>query len=139
MEFLEFEEQNMVIAKDQKEYTPIPAWYGSGLMCARLGLSPDEVRGIVKNKFVYLSVLHFDGPVQPMDLIGEKPEFPVSLDIPLECNTVVRKGTLATFKFKFSKEDIKAVRDNHELWMVVSVRDTSLLPIYPALRWTIEL
>ena len=66
-----FEGQNVVYAENQPEYLPLPAMQlqdegGTVITCWEL--SDDELKEVVKNKKVYLSMMTFRNPLQPVSL-----------------------------------------------------------------------
>ena len=79
MELIEFAEQNVVIAKDQPQYRPMPAHVrmddreGQVICCWQL--SPEEIERLLVDGKIWHSILTFGGPVQPQMLSVDKPEF----------------------------------------------------------------
>lgn len=62
-------------AKDQPEYLPLPAVkLEDGTILTRWALSEDEKRLILEQGYVYLEVLTFNQPLQPLRLSAEVPE-----------------------------------------------------------------
>lgn len=66
-----FEGQNVVYAESQPEYLPLPAMQlqdegGTVITCWEL--SDEELAEVVKNKKVYLSIMTFKQPLQPVSL-----------------------------------------------------------------------
>jgi len=75
MDAIEFKEQNIVIAKDQPEYIPLPALVdenGNVVTCWKL--STDEIEKISKTGELWLQVMTFNQPLQPLYLTVEKTE-----------------------------------------------------------------
>ena len=78
MEPVNFDGVNAVYGKDQKEYLPLPAerrgkpQYGEVLTCWQL--SPEELEQVQKTGKIWLSLLTFNRPLQPVILSTEKPE-----------------------------------------------------------------
>lgn len=67
MKPIEFKGQNIVFAKDQKEYLPLPAMKlpdGNVITCWEF--TDEEIEQIVKNKKMYISQLTFNLPLQPI-------------------------------------------------------------------------
>lgn len=69
MKPVEFKGQNVIFAKDQPEYNPLPALKmpdGEVITCWEL--SDEEMMDIVTTKRIYLSQLTFNQPLQPVML-----------------------------------------------------------------------
>lgn len=67
MKPIEFPGHNVVFAKDQPEYQPLPALRmpdGEVITCWEI--SDEELEEIVKTKRIYLSQLTFNQPLQPI-------------------------------------------------------------------------
>lgn len=74
---IKFEQQNVVFAKDQPEYLPLPAHISSeGIVTTCWELTPDEREVFLKTGVIYLRVLTFNEPLQPVVLTVENPFFP---------------------------------------------------------------
>jgi hypothetical protein len=80
MDLVQFPEQTVVIAKDQPEYLPLPAYrfandpQGRIVCCWRLTWR-ERVR-LFFTGYVWHQVLTFNQPLQPQLLTAEKPEMP---------------------------------------------------------------
>jgi hypothetical protein len=66
-----FEGQNVVYAEDQPEYLPLPALqlgdeHGSVITCWEM--TDEELQEVIKNKKIYLSVMTFNQPLQPVSV-----------------------------------------------------------------------
>lgn len=77
MQPLNFDTANVVFAANQPEYEPLPAEYRGGksgeiLTCWEL--SPDELKRVQETGKIWLAVLTFGQPLQPVCLSVEKPE-----------------------------------------------------------------
>lgn len=77
MEPVIFEAANVVFGANQPEYKPLPAESRGGksgeiLTCWEL--SPDELKRIQETGKIWLVVLTFGQPMQPVHLSVEKPE-----------------------------------------------------------------
>lgn len=71
-----FEEANITFAKDQKEYIPLPALafgdeYGQVITCWQM--TPEELAQVAKTGKVWLTMLTFNQPLQPVMLHGAEP------------------------------------------------------------------
>lgn len=63
----EFKGQNVIFAKDQPQYNPLPAFRDSnGLVITCHKFSPEEIEEINKTGCCYLSMLTFNQPLQPV-------------------------------------------------------------------------
>lgn len=68
-----FEEQNVIFAKDQPEYLPLPALkFDNGDIVTCWSFSDEEIEKIKETKTLYLSVKTFNKPLQPISLTVEK-------------------------------------------------------------------
>jgi len=70
-----FKEQNIVYAKDQKEYIPLPAHKtedGDVITCWEL--SKEEIAHINEHGTLWLSIKTFNNPLQPIYLTTTKAE-----------------------------------------------------------------
>ena len=79
MELIEFPEQNVVYAKDQPEYKPLPAHRIGGadgriICCWRLTW-PERLKLLVTGR-IWHHILTFYQPLQPQLLEVDKPEMP---------------------------------------------------------------
>ena len=77
MQPLNFEGANVVFAANQPEYIPLPAEYRGGksgeiLTCWEL--TQEELQRIQETGKIWLGVLTFGQPLQPLLLSVEKPE-----------------------------------------------------------------
>lgn len=78
MKPIEFKEQNVVYAKDQKEYMPLPALkFEDGAVITCWKLSWKEILKLLFTRKVWVTMLTFNKPLQPLlvtinksDLIG---------------------------------------------------------------------
>lgn len=80
MQLIEFAEQTIVIAKDQPQYRPLPAYRFAGdpegriVCCWKIHWS-ERLKLIVTGK-IWHQILTFNQPLQPQLLTVEKPEMP---------------------------------------------------------------
>jgi len=66
-----FEGQNVVFAENQPEYLPLPAMHlqdQAGTIITCWEMSEEELQEVVKNKRIYLSVMTFNQPLQPVSV-----------------------------------------------------------------------
>lgn len=65
----------VVYAKDQPEYQPLPSIkLADGAILTRWMLSEEEKRIVTEQGFIYLEVLTFNRPLQPLRLSVDVPE-----------------------------------------------------------------
>lgn len=132
MKAIEFKEQNVIFAKDQKEYAPLPA-HGqqNGMVTFCMELTPAEVKKIRLQRRVVLTVLNFNRPVQPVAVHAAKPQFPVPYSIKLNVVPTAwdtDKG-LATLEFELSKEEVTCIKRSKKLWITTVTYGAPLQPI----------
>lgn len=69
MKPIKFEGHNVVFAEDQKEYTPLPAFKAeNGTVVTCWELTHEDFVKLVETKRIYLSVMTFNNPLQPVYL-----------------------------------------------------------------------
>lgn len=76
MEPIKFEGANVVFGANQPEYMPLPAQIvngRSGQVITCWKLTTDELKRIQETGELWLSVLTFNQPLQPVNLSTEKP------------------------------------------------------------------
>lgn len=72
MEPVDFKGSNTIIAKDQKEYKPLPALVlGDGEVITCWELTDEEVETIVKERKLYISQLTFNRGLQPLKPLAD--------------------------------------------------------------------
>lgn len=73
----DFEGADIVFGENQPEYMPLPAkrgdWPKGGEIHTCWELSPEELQEIQKTGVIWLSILTFRQPLQPVRLSTEKP------------------------------------------------------------------
>lgn len=75
MKPVEFKGQNVVYAKDQKEYMPLPALkFDDGTVVCCWKMSWKELFKIVLHRRVWVSMLTFNNPLQPMYVSADHDE-----------------------------------------------------------------
>ena len=133
MKALEFEQQNAVFAKDQKEYMPLPAHVqNNGLVTFCMQLSDEEIEGVKKTKKLKLSVLTFGRPVQPIRISTATPEFPIPAIGRFHCNPVsCGEGPTApaTLKIELLPIQLHMIKATGVFWVTVATFGTPLQPI----------
>jgi hypothetical protein len=76
MEPINFEESDVIYGENQPEYMPLPAKFGDrklGEIHTCWKLSPEEISEIQKTGVIWLSILTFRNPLQPVALSATKP------------------------------------------------------------------
>lgn len=78
MKLIEFPEQTIVIAKDQPEYLPLPAWCmpndPEGRIVCCWKLTDAERQRVLETGEIWHHILTFNQPLQPQLLSVDKPE-----------------------------------------------------------------
>lgn len=73
MKPIEFKEQNVVFAKDQKEYQPLPALkFDDGEVLTCWKLSWKELLKVVLTRKIWCAQLTFNHPLQPQFITTDK-------------------------------------------------------------------
>ena len=75
MKIIDFKERNVIYAKDQPEYRPLPAFKksdGEIVTCWRPSIMGRI--GILITGKIWLSVLTFNNPLQPLLMSSKKPK-----------------------------------------------------------------
>lgn len=74
MELVEFPEHNMVIAKDQRQYRPMPAHLApDGVVTCCWKLTPEEIDRVVETGVLWHQIMTFGAPLQPQLLLVDSP------------------------------------------------------------------
>lgn len=70
---VEFPEVNAVYAKDQSEYNPLPVLKKpDGTVISCWELTEDEIQTLLQTKRIYLAVMTFNQPLQPVLITTDK-------------------------------------------------------------------
>lgn len=138
MKALEFEEQTHVIAKDQKEYQPLPAYIDNGFVTYCMELDKDDVKSIKARGKISFRFLNFGGPFQPIRVQLDKPAFPVEPFGAFLCNPskVEIAGELGREYYEcflnvpFNQKDrLKLKNEGNKIWITVATFNQGLQPI----------
>lgn len=84
-----FPEVNVIYAKDQPEYNPLPVYKDDkGTIVSCWELSDEEIEQIKTNKYLWLSVMTFNQPLQPLFLTTNKEDIlnPIELEECIGCS-----------------------------------------------------
>lgn len=77
MHAIDFPGTNVVFGKDQPEYLPLPAYKvpgdPKGAIITKWKLSPEELAKVQETGEIYLSMLTFNQPMQPVMLTTDFP------------------------------------------------------------------
>jgi len=74
MKIIKMKEQNCTYAEHQPEYLPLPAHRAEdGTVTSCWELSDKEIEIILKTKKIYLQVLTFNRPLQPVRITADNP------------------------------------------------------------------
>jgi len=72
---IEFEGVNVIYAKDQPEYLPLPVMkLEDGTVISCWELTEEDVKMIIETKKVYVSQLTFHQPLQPLNVVSSLDE-----------------------------------------------------------------
>ena len=75
---IEFEGHNIVLAKDQKEYQPLPAFYDRqspyGHMLTCWELTDEDIEKLKESKRIWVSQMTFHKPFQPLIVCADQAE-----------------------------------------------------------------
>lgn len=133
MKAIEFEQHNVVFAKDQKEYLPLPAHaQKNGLVTFCMELDDEEVAEIEKTKVFKLTVLTFGRPAQPIRVATVEPSFPVTHKGQFHCNPKSwgeGPTTPATFEIELFPINLLALEKSKRIWITTSTFGAPLQPI----------
>lgn len=109
MKPVEFPGVNVVFAKDQPEYMPLPAMKipndPQGLIITKWQLSPEELERVKETGTIHLSMLTFNQPLQPVLL---------TVDLPTENNKVMDKETYVKRMAELAEIKQKALEYNRK-------------------------
>lgn len=74
MEPIMFDGANVIMGKDQPEYMPLPAHKApDGTVTSCWKLTPEELKQVQETSVIWLSMLTFNQPMQPVLLLAENP------------------------------------------------------------------
>ena len=72
---IKFKECNVTFAKDQPEYLPLPAYKtDDGDITTCWELNNHDIEQLMETRKLYLQILTFNKPLQPIKMSVEKPE-----------------------------------------------------------------
>ena len=138
MKAIEFEQHNVVFAKDQKEYLPLPAHaQNNGLVTFCMELDDQELEAVKKTKILKLTVLTFGRPAQPIRVTTVEPSFPVTHKGQFHCNPKSwgeGPTTPATFEIELLPINLLALEKSRKIWITTATFGTPLQPINMALN-----
>ncbi len=77
---IEFPEQSVVIAKDQPEYTPLPALGHKGVVISCWEMTDDERREFTETGKLYLGVCTWGQPLQPLMMSTNLEQIKTNID-----------------------------------------------------------
>lgn len=60
------EEFEVVYAANQPEYNPLPVLRTDKALLTRWRLTPDEIQRLQNGEDLYICIMHFGGPLQPL-------------------------------------------------------------------------
>lgn len=72
MKPIEFEGQNVIYAKDQPEYNPLPAHRGpDGTVTSCWEFNDEDIEHIIKHRKIFISQMTFNKALQPINVFNE--------------------------------------------------------------------
>lgn len=132
MKAIEFEQHNVVFAKDQKEYQPLPAYaQDNGLVTFCMELDDRELEAVVKTNILRLPVLTFGRSAQPIRVTTIEPSFPVTHKGHFHCNPKSwddKEGS-AVFEIEMFPLNILKLKKTKRIWITTATFGTPLQPI----------
>ena len=132
MKAVDFKERNIIIAEKQEEYENLPACaQTNGIITYCMELEKDEVKKVLANKTVSITVQNFAAPVQPICVTGHKPVFPVSHQLRTisVANSYDDKNGTATFYWPLKDGELKQLEKTSKLWITTITYGKPLQPI----------
>lgn len=130
MKALEFKEQNIVFAKDQKEYLPLPAHaQNNGIVTFCMELDKEELEHVQKTKQLFITRLTFNGPVQPLKVAVIKPSLPVGHKGFTSDVLKWSEDGKATFAVTISQIELHKLKKDKVLWISTATFGAPLQPI----------
>lgn len=133
MKAIEFKKQNVVFAKDQKEYQPLPAYsQPNGLVTFCMQLDPHELEKVLQSGKLRLTVLTFGRPAQPIRVATKEPAFPVTQRGQFHCNPIswgAEPGYPATFEIDLFPINLQALKKTRIFWVTTATFGTPLQPV----------
>lgn len=75
MEPIQFKQANVVFGEEQDEYNSLPAHLDEekGIVTVCYKLSLEEVRSLIEDGEIYLQVMTFGNPLQPLKMLTKNP------------------------------------------------------------------
>jgi len=130
MKAVEFKEQNIVFAKDQKEYESLPAHaQNTGMITSCFELTEEELKEIQKNQTLFITRLTFKGPVQPIKVNVIKPKFPVDhKNLTSDVLNWSEDGN-ATFAVNLTSIELHKLKKDKKIWFTTATFGAPLQPI----------
>ena len=133
MKALEFKECNRVYAKDQPEYVNLPCYAESnGTITVCMQLENDEVDKVRKARVLYLKMLTFNNPLQPVRVTLYKPLFPTAPHARYMYAPRFETTGEVTFVVDLQKKEIAELIKTNLIWIQIRTFGTPLQPIAPS-------
>ena len=133
MKAIEFKEHNVIFAKDQEGYQPLPAYaQNNGLVTFHMELDPGELEEIRKTRILKLRVLTFGRPAQPIRITTVEPRFPVTHKGQFLCNPKTwpeGDGSPAIFEIELFPIHLQALKKTRRFWITVVTFGTPMQPV----------
>ena len=131
MKAIAFKGQNIVFAKNQKEYAELPSCaQNNGIASFCFSLSDGEIKRVKESGVFFVTRLTFGGPVQPIKVMFKTPNFPV--DHKNFTSTVKEWGPgmnqEAVFEVQVSKVEMMSLETKKCIWVSTATYGSPLQP-----------
>ncbi len=135
-----FQEKNILIAKNQPEYVPLPAFATpQGDMTVCFELSEKEIKQALKEKMIFIHRLTFGNRLQPMVKSLLKPEINTkkgyvdyhSTEVITALPPRMSKEGLVAVAFKLDEKELKQIEETKQIWLTTFTFGTGYQPIVP--------
>ena len=130
MKALEFKEQNLVYAKGQPQYLPLPCHrQADGTATFGFELDFTELIKITRSKEIHLTILAFFTPIQPMRISINKPALPITEQLEFMYTPMDEPENVFTFCKKLTPAQVEILNLDKQIWVTVLTNNKPLHPI----------
>ena len=131
---IKFSECNVIIAENQKEYLPLPAYVqNNGLSTFCFELSNKEAIKVKRDRYINFTFLTFGRPLQPVYVSTIKPLLPVKPEsMSFVCNPktwYASPGNPAMVQTRLCDSELKQLNKTSQIWITISTFGAPLQPI----------
>ena len=131
MKAIKFDECNIEFAKDQPQYQPLTGYKdeeGRTLFCFEL--DDEEMEQAKESLQIFITVLTFLHPLQPIHISTEKPEIPIHPLLSYSSSPVYKRSEgKFTFQHILGESGLKRLNKSRHIWVSVLTFDKPLQPI----------